>query len=183
MTSGPRFYRLAPPTLCTTAGPASWLLQHDQGDAAVLGAAGAVHVVGYRRRLAVGNHAHPVQRDAALHGQITAHRFGAGLAQRQVGGRGADAVGVALDLDEHVLVVGFHFGGEVVERKTRKNRIFFGCANYPTCDFTSWKLPLLTRCSACGGLLVVANKNQAQCIDCQEFYALEAVTVEEAAQV
>ena len=33
-------------------------------------------------------------------------------------------------------------GGDMVERKTRKGRIFFGCANYPNCDFTSWKQPL-----------------------------------------
>jgi DNA topoisomerase I len=32
-------------------------------------------------------------------------------------------------------------GGEVVERKTRKGRVFYGCANYPTCQFTSWKRP------------------------------------------
>src|SRR5581483_2723118 len=29
-------------------------------------------------------------------------------------------------------------GGELVERKTRKGRTFYGCANYPACDFTSW---------------------------------------------
>ena len=74
-------------------------------------------------------------------------------------------------------------GGEIVIRKTRKNRIFYGCANYPTCDFTSWKLPITTRCPACNGLLVVANKNQAQCIDCQEMYPLESVIVDEASQV
>jgi DNA topoisomerase-1 len=74
-------------------------------------------------------------------------------------------------------------GGDIVERKTRKNRLFYGCANYPACDFTSWKLPLPMRCPACNGLLVVANKSQAQCIDCQELYALDAVSVDEGAQV
>ena len=73
--------------------------------------------------------------------------------------------------------------GEIVERKTRKGRVFYGCANYPACDFTSWKLPLATRCPACNGLLVVANKNQAQCSDCQELYALDAVSVEDGVQV
>jgi DNA topoisomerase-1 len=33
-------------------------------------------------------------------------------------------------------------GGELVERKTRKGRTFYGCSNYPACDFTSWKRPL-----------------------------------------
>jgi DNA topoisomerase I len=72
-------------------------------------------------------------------------------------------------------------GGDIVERKTRKGRVFYGCANYPECDFTSWKLPLPTPCPNCGGLLVVANKNSAQCIACEEQYALDQVSVEEPA--
>jgi DNA topoisomerase I len=71
-------------------------------------------------------------------------------------------------------------GGEIVARKTRKGRIFYGCANYPECDFTSWKLPLPTPCPECGGLLVVANKNTAQCLQCEEQFPLDQVTVEEA---
>jgi DNA topoisomerase-1 len=58
--------------------------------------------------------------------------------------------------------------GELVARKTRKGRVFYGCANYPECDFTSWKRPLPQPCPNCGGLLVVANKNFAQCIACEE---------------
>ncbi len=59
-------------------------------------------------------------------------------------------------------------GGEIAERKTRKGRTFYGCANYPACDFTSWKRPLPQPCPHCGGLLVVANKNNAQCTVCSE---------------
>ena len=59
-------------------------------------------------------------------------------------------------------------GGEIAERKTRKGRTFYGCANYPACDFTSWKRPLPQPCPHCGGLLVVANKNHAQCTVCSE---------------
>jgi DNA topoisomerase-1 len=73
--------------------------------------------------------------------------------------------------------------GEIVERKTRKGRTFYGCANYPNCDFTSWKLPLARLCPACGGMLVVANKNQAQCLACQDLFPLDQVTVEEAVEV
>jgi DNA topoisomerase-1 len=72
-------------------------------------------------------------------------------------------------------------GGEIVERKTRKGRVFYGCANYPDCDFTSWKLPLPAPCPNCGGLLVVANKNTAQCTVCEEQYALDQISVEEPA--
>jgi DNA topoisomerase-1 len=69
--------------------------------------------------------------------------------------------------------------GDIVERKTRKGRMFYGCANYPNCDFTSWKLPLKAVCPGCGGMLVVANKNQAQCMQCQEMFPLDQVVVEE----
>jgi DNA topoisomerase-1 len=69
--------------------------------------------------------------------------------------------------------------GEIVERKTRKGRLFYGCANYPNCDFTTWKRPLPTPCPACGGMLVVANKNQAQCLVCEEQVFLDSLTVEE----
>jgi len=72
--------------------------------------------------------------------------------------------------------------GEIVERKTRKGRMFYGCANYPACDFTSWKLPLKATCPECGGMLVVANKNQAQCLDCQDLFPLDQVVVEESAE-
>ncbi len=70
-------------------------------------------------------------------------------------------------------------GGEIVERRTRKGRIFFGCANYPTCEFTSWKRPIATPCPNCGGTLVVANKNFAQCMKCENQYPLEQVQPEE----
>jgi DNA topoisomerase-1 len=73
--------------------------------------------------------------------------------------------------------------GDIVERKTRKGRTFYGCANYPNCDFTSWKLPLAHPCPDCGGLLVVANKNQAQCMQCENMFSLDQVIVEEAAEV
>jgi len=73
--------------------------------------------------------------------------------------------------------------GEIVQRKTRKGRMFYGCANYPNCDFTSWKLPLARPCPDCGGLLVVANKNQAACLQCENLFPLDQVTADEAAEV
>jgi DNA topoisomerase-1 len=69
-------------------------------------------------------------------------------------------------------------GGDLVERKTRKGRTFYGCANYPACDFTSWKKPLSRPCPNCGGLLVVANKRQAECTNCHESFELEAMVAE-----
>jgi DNA topoisomerase I len=69
-------------------------------------------------------------------------------------------------------------GGELVERKTRRGRTFFGCTNYPECDFTSWKRPLPTACPVCKGMLVIANKNQAQCLNCENMFPLEQVQQE-----
>ena len=34
-------------------------------------------------------------------------------------------------------------GGDVVERKSRRGKVFFGCANYPDCDFVLWNRPVL----------------------------------------
>lgn len=73
-------------------------------------------------------------------------------------------------------------GGDIVERKTRKGRTFYGCANYPQCDFTTWKQPLTTPCPQCGGLLVIANKQTAQCLQCEEQFSLDEVTAEESLQ-
>jgi DNA topoisomerase-1 len=70
-------------------------------------------------------------------------------------------------------------GGDVVERKTRKGRTFYGCSNYPECDFTSWKKPLDVPCPKCSGLLVAANKNHAQCTQCEEQFLLDELKPEE----
>jgi DNA topoisomerase-1 len=70
-------------------------------------------------------------------------------------------------------------GGELVERKTRKGRTFFGCANYPTCDFTSWKRPLRAPCPQCGGLLVTVNKHHAQCLSCEQQFSIDELVFEE----
>ncbi len=40
-------------------------------------------------------------------------------------------------------------GGDIVERKSRRGKIFYGCANYPDCDFTLWKKPVLEACPEC----------------------------------
>ena len=41
-------------------------------------------------------------------------------------------------------------GGEIVERKSRRGKVFFGCSNYPDCDFTLWNKPIAERCPKCG---------------------------------
>ncbi len=52
-------------------------------------------------------------------------------------------------------------GGDLVERKTRqKKRIFYGCSNYPTCNFAIWEKPVPEPCPNCGGLMVVPRAGQ-----------------------
>ncbi|GLV59639.1 DNA topoisomerase 1 [Dictyobacter sp. S3.2.2.5] len=52
-------------------------------------------------------------------------------------------------------------GGDLVERKTRqKKRIFYGCGNYPTCNFAIWERPIPDLCPNCGGLMVVPKGSQ-----------------------
>jgi len=41
-------------------------------------------------------------------------------------------------------------GGDVVVRKSRRGKVFYGCANYPKCDFTLWNKPILEPCPKCG---------------------------------
>ena len=72
-------------------------------------------------------------------------------------------------------------GGEIVLRKTRKGRIFYGCENYPTCDFTSWKRPIKTPCPECNGILVFKNKKEFQCMDCEETFLVEKIVIKETA--
>lgn len=45
-------------------------------------------------------------------------------------------------------------GGAIVERKTKRRRVFYGCENYPECDFTTWDMPLKDNCSVCGSYMV-----------------------------
>lgn len=45
-------------------------------------------------------------------------------------------------------------GSDVVVRKTKKGRRYYGCANNPTCEFMTWQKPSNTRCEKCGGILL-----------------------------
>ncbi|MDQ1146722.1 DNA topoisomerase-1 [Bacillus sp. SORGH_AS 510] len=59
--------------------------------------------------------------------------------------------------------------GQVVERKSKKKRIFYGCTRYPECEFISWDKPLPRPCPKCEGLLVEKKLKkgvQVQCTAC-----------------
>ena len=55
--------------------------------------------------------------------------------------------------------------GKVVERKTKKGKIFYGCSNYPKCDFATWDEPLPEPCPNCHGTLTI-KKDKIKCINC-----------------
>lgn len=57
-------------------------------------------------------------------------------------------------------------GGDLVEKRTRKGRVFYGCANYPECDWTSWKRPLPQPCPVCGNLVIQLNGSEGECSHC-----------------
>ena len=44
-------------------------------------------------------------------------------------------------------------GGKIVERKSRRGRSFFGCDNYPACDYTTWDEPQKETCKTCGAFM------------------------------
>ena len=45
-------------------------------------------------------------------------------------------------------------GGDVVIKKTKKGRRYFGCSNNPECDFMSWQKPSAKKCPVCGTYMV-----------------------------
>ena len=61
-------------------------------------------------------------------------------------------------------------GGEIVKRKSQKGATYFGCENYPECDFVSWDMPTNEKCPECGKMLMLKSiakritKNKV-CID------------------
>ena len=52
-------------------------------------------------------------------------------------------------------------GGDIVERKTRKGKTFWGCANYPKCKFASWSRPVAEPCPKCKSPILVVKRNRA----------------------
>jgi DNA topoisomerase-1 len=59
--------------------------------------------------------------------------------------------------------------GEIVERKSKKRRVFYGCERYPECDFVSWDKPIERPCPKCSQLLVekkVKKGVQINCVNC-----------------
>ncbi|WP_299288162.1 type I DNA topoisomerase [Thermoflexus sp.] len=73
-------------------------------------------------------------------------------------------------------------GGELLEKKSKRGRTFYGCSNWPTCNFTTWKRPLTVRCPHCGGLLVQEDRENARCLKCEAVVPLAELEPEEAGE-
>jgi DNA topoisomerase-1 len=59
-------------------------------------------------------------------------------------------------------------GGDLVERRGgRSKRLFFGCANYPTCSFSTPYRPVPEPCPRCGWLQVRAGRDKVRCLRCE----------------
>jgi DNA topoisomerase I len=48
-------------------------------------------------------------------------------------------------------------GGSIVERRTKRGRAFYGCKNYPACDYVTWDTPLKENCEKCGSFMLRHN--------------------------
>jgi DNA topoisomerase-1 len=73
--------------------------------------------------------------------------------------------------------------GHIVERRSKKGRIFFGCDLYPGCDFVSWDRPVDKPCPQCGSMLIQkTNKSgtHIQCVECD--FKEEEEDLDEAAE-
>ncbi|MFV0557214.1 MAG: type I DNA topoisomerase [Enterococcus sp.] len=65
--------------------------------------------------------------------------------------------------------------GEVIERKSKKNRLFYGCSRYPECDFTSWDKPVGRNCPKCEQYLVEKKVKGGKQVVCSNGDYEEAV--------
>ena len=53
-------------------------------------------------------------------------------------------------------------GGRLLEKTSRKNRKFYGCENYPECDFVSWEMPVNERCEKCGSYMTLKRSRKGE---------------------
>jgi DNA topoisomerase I, bacterial len=56
--------------------------------------------------------------------------------------------------------------GSIIERRSKKGRVFYGCNLYPECDFVSWDKPAGVPCPSCGGLMVEKRSKAGVKLQC-----------------
>lgn len=84
-----------------------------------------------------------------------------------------DKIGVACPED----------GGDIIRRRTKRGRIFYGCSNFPNCRWASWDEPIAEPCPVCGGLVVRSSRDRKvlRCTRGGDEHNLEAVIAHETA--
>ncbi|MFD2670115.1 type I DNA topoisomerase [Marinicrinis sediminis] len=68
--------------------------------------------------------------------------------------------------------------GQVVERRSKKGRVFYGCDRYPECDFVSWDKPVDKPCPDCGSLMVEKRTKKQHNLQCTECSYKESINEE-----
>lgn len=69
-------------------------------------------------------------------------------------------------------------GGKLMERTTKGRRTFYGCSNYPKCDYASWDMPVKEPCPVCKHPFMVLKSTKAKgehhkCPECKHIVILE----------
>ena len=57
-------------------------------------------------------------------------------------------------------------GGKIVERKTKRGKVFYGCSNFPKCKVAVWDKPTGELCPECHSLLVTDKEGIVKCNSC-----------------
>lgn len=68
--------------------------------------------------------------------------------------------------------------GDIVERRSKRGRLFYGCSEYPKCDFSLWNRPAGEKCEKCGSLMVYEMKGgrSARVKNASSLYELRTYT-------
>lgn len=56
--------------------------------------------------------------------------------------------------------------GGIVRKRSKKGRVFYGCTNYPSCDFVSWDEPIEEKCPVCKEYMVIKRNKSGDIIKC-----------------
>ena len=59
-------------------------------------------------------------------------------------------------------------GGNIIKRKSKRGRLFYGCSNFPDCNFMTWEEPIKDKCPECEGLMVkkqTRKETTKRCLD------------------
>jgi DNA topoisomerase-1 len=56
--------------------------------------------------------------------------------------------------------------GKIIRKRSKKGRVFYGCSNYPNCDFVSWDEPINEKCPNCGEYMIIKRNKSGDVIKC-----------------